>query len=82
MWSLASSQLQPSQGYYLTLLAYFLLRLLNHYHHILIILILSPMLKFGLLKHCSDYQLIEKLIGGVDAGNIASAKLLEKSVFQ
>ena len=38
-------------------------------------------LVFGLLDTCRDNQLIEKLIGGVDVGNIASAKLLEKVGF-
>jgi len=38
-------------------------------------------LLFGLLESCRDNQLVEKLIGGVDAGNIASVKLLEKVGF-
>ena len=38
-------------------------------------------LLFGLLKSCRDNQLVEKLIGGVDIGNVVSAKLLEKVGF-
>ncbi|PQJ87424.1 GNAT family N-acetyltransferase [Aliivibrio sifiae] len=38
-------------------------------------------LLFGLLKNCRDNQLVEKIIGGVDIGNVVSAKLLEKVGF-
>jgi len=38
-------------------------------------------LLFGLLKNCRDNQLLEKFIGGVDIGNVVSAKLLEKVGF-
>lgn len=38
-------------------------------------------LLLGLVESCRTNQLIKKLIGGVDAENIASAKLLEKVGF-
>lgn len=38
-------------------------------------------LLFGLVQRCRQNHLVEKLIGGVDIGNVTSAKLLEKVGF-